>query len=148
MKNILKALFLVFACFGFAACSDEVGYIDPGAQGNPEKEIQGTYTGTWTQEYNGEVTTAQGTVTFTPTDNAYVTNVEVSCPDFNIELKGIANVVNFEGGYKFFNQEASNNGFGVVFDGTVINKEASIKFTLSVRSGRYQYLYNYTFAGN
>lgn len=121
--------------------------MDPGPQGNPELDVQGTYTGTWSQELDGVVVTAPGTITLTPSDNAYVTYVAVSCPDFSIDFQGIANVVNFANGYKYYNQEATNNGFGVAFDGEVINGEATIKFTLSQRSGRIQYLYNYSFAG-
>lgn len=148
MKNIIRTLFLFLVCAGFASCDNSVGIPDRGPQGNPEKEIAGTYTGTWTRTLSGqtESTTSTGTITFSPTDKSYVTNVAVSCPDLNINMNAVANVVNYSEGFMYYNRE-NKNGFGVAFDGRVIEGNASIKFTLSVKEGRKQYLYNYTFNG-
>lgn len=149
MKNIVKFLFIFLLSTGFISCSNEVGYPDPGPAGNPENEIAGTYTGVWTRELNGDVVEAQGAITFTPTDKAYVTNVAVSCPDFNIDMQGIANVVNNTSGYIFANQEAKENGFGTVFEGRILKSgEVTIKFTLTQRENRKQYLYNYNFSSS
>lgn len=147
MNNILKTLFFCLVCMGIASCSDEVGYPDNGPQGNPEKEVEGTYTGTWSRELDSNVVEATGTITLTPSDNAYIVNVTVNCPEFGIDMQSVANVVNYSDGYMYYNQEAKGNGFGVVFDGRVINGVASIKFTITQKEGRKQYLYNYTFAG-
>lgn len=149
MKNIFKSvLFAVALCFGATACNDdEVGYIDPGTPQNPEKEVAGTYTGTWTQTYNGVETTATGTITLTPGDNAYVTIVNVKCDDFNIDLTGPANIVKQSAGYIYYNREAGGNGFGVTYYGRVVDGVASISFTRTVKEGRLTYLYDYTFAG-
>lgn len=148
MKNIIKIISLFLICIGFASCNNEVGYPDPGPAGNPEKEAAGTYTGTWTRELDGNVVEAQGTITLTPSDKAYITNVAVSCPDFGVELSGVANIVNNSSGYVFANQESKENGFGTVFEGRITNGVATMKFTLTQKEGRKQYLYNYKFTGD
>lgn len=147
MKNIIKTLILFLVCAGISSCDNSVGYPDPGPAGNPEKDIEGVYTGTWTRTLDGNSVEGQGSITFTPGENAYTTNVAVSCPEFGIELNGVANVVNYSEGYKFYNQDAKGNGFGVVFDGRVVNGIAYIKFTITQKEGRKQYLYNYNFSG-
>lgn len=149
MKNIIKTLLLFLVCVGFASCSNEVGVPDPGPQGNPEKEIAGSYTGSFSKILNGEASGSEGegTITFTPSDSPYVTTVNVSCPDLNLDMTSTANVVNYSEGYLYYNREPKN-GFGVVFDGRVIDKKATIKFTLTIKEGRKQYLYNYTFSGD
>ncbi len=149
MKNIIKTLFLFLICAGISSCHEEVGYIDPGPQGNPEKAVAGTYSGTWTEtlQSTGEVKTASGTLTLTPGDRAYVTDVKVNCADLNIDMQSAANIVNYSEGYTYYNQDAKN-GFGVAFEGRVKGNEATIKYTKSVKVGLKQSIYVYTFTGN
>lgn len=149
MKNIIKILFLFLVSAGFTSCNEEVGYPDPGPAGNPEKEIQGVYSGSMTMvnASTGAENTGMASITFTPGQNAYITDVKVECADLNVNLQSVANVVNFSEGYKFYNEEVGN-GFGVKFDGTVINGVATIKFTISKKVGLKQTIYNYSFSGN
>lgn len=147
MNKILKTLFLCLVSLGIASCDNEVGYPDNGPQGNPEKEIEGTYTGTWTKTVSGAETgdSATGTLTFTP-EGQFITEVLASCSDLDINFSSNANVVNYSEGYMFYNAEAKN-GFGTSFDGRVINGQATIKFTISIKVGLKQTIYNYTFTG-
>lgn len=150
MNNIVKIFFLLLACVGLASCEDSVGYPDPGPQGNPEKEIAGTYTGTWTRvtQSTQEEITGEGSITFSPSENAFVTDVKVDCPDLDIDMQSLANVVNYSNGYKYYNQEAKN-GFGVTFEGNVDkNGVASIKYTKSIKVGLKQTIYIFTFTGS
>lgn len=148
MKNIFKTLFCFLLIVGLASCNEEVGYPDPGPAGNPEKEIAGTYTGTWTKTNasNGSVTTGAGTITFTPGDRAYVTDVKVESAELKIDMQSLANVVNYTEGYMFYNRE-TKNGFGTVFDGRIVKGEASIKYSISQKVGLKQTIFNYTFTG-
>lgn len=148
MKNIIKTLFLFLVCSGLSSCNEEVGYIDPGPQGNPEKEVSGTYVGTWTKtlQSTGAEEIGQGTITLTPGDKAFITDVKVNCPDLNIDMESLANVVNHSGGYTYYNQE-SKNGFGTAFLGSVKGNEASIKYTQSIKVGLKQSIYIFTFSG-
>lgn len=149
MRNIIKTLFLFLICSGLSSCHDEVGYIDPGPQGNPEKAVAGTYVGTWTQtlQSTGAVETGEGTIILTPGDQAYITEVKVSCPDLKIDMESLANIVNNSDGYTYYNQEQKNNGFGVAFQGSVKGNEASIKYTKSIKVGLKQSIYVFTFTG-
>lgn len=148
MKNIIKLFFLLFACVGMVSCDDSVGYPDPGPQGNPEKEIAGTYTGTWTRttQSTQEELTGEGNISFTPGESAFVTDVKVNCTGLNIDMESLANVVNYSDGYKFYNQEAKN-GFGVPFEGNIKNGVAYIKYTMSIKVGLKQTIYIFTFTG-
>lgn len=147
MKNIIKTIFMAVVCLVAAsACSDEVGIPDAGPVGNPEKEIAGTYTGVWSKTLDDNTQNASGSITFSAGDSNYKANISVSCPDFNIDLSGVCNVVNNSEGYVFYNQEAKNNGFGTAYTGRVVNGKASIKFTLTVKDGRKQNNYVFEFA--
>lgn len=150
MKNIIKSLFLILVCVGFSSCNEEVGYIDPGPQGNPEKEAAGTYSGTWSRALQGtdDIVTSTGTITISAGDKAYIANVSVVCPELNLDLQSVANIVNYSEGYKYYNMEAKN-GFGTTFEGSVLKSGiATIKFTIKQQEGRKQYLYTYTFSGD
>lgn len=149
MKNIVKSLFLILVCVGFASCNEEVGYIDPGPQGNPEKEIAGTYNGTWTRtlQSTGAEETATGTITFTPSDKAFITNVHVSCPELKVDMESAANVVNYSDGYMYYNQD-SKNGFGLPFEGRIKGNVATIKYTQSIKVQLKQSIYVFTFNGD
>ncbi len=149
MNNIIKTLFLFFVCAGLASCDNSVGYIDPGPQGNPELDIQGTYTGTWTKTLNGAETgdSASGSLTFTPGSEAYVTNVVALCEGLDVNLESLANVVNYSNGYMFYNGEPTN-GFGTSFNGRIVNGQATIQYTLSIKVGLKQTIYIFTFTGD
>ena len=149
MKNIIKTFMLLLVFAGMASCSEDVGYIDPGPQGNPEKEVAGTYNGTWTEtlQSTGEQKTAAGYITLTPSDKAFIADVQVSCPDLKVDMQSAANVVNNSLGYTYYNQE-SKNGFGTAFVGEVKGDDATIKFTKTIKVGLKQSIYVYTFTGS
>lgn len=130
MKNIIKYLFIAVACLGFASCSNDVELPDNGPVGNPENAIVGTYTGTWTRTLTGtEPTVESGTITFSTVEGTnYVTNVHVECPALSLDMESIANIINYSGGYMFYNQEGSN-GFQNTFAGRVVDGNATISFS-------------------
>lgn len=147
MRNIIITFFMAIFCLGISSCSNEVGIPDPGPKGNPEKEIAGTYVGKWTKTLDNVSTEAPGSITFTPGERAYVTDVKVDCPDMDLNFNGLANIVNNSEGYIYYNQEAKQNGFGVTYTGRVIRGQATIKFIMNVKEGRKQYLYTFEFLG-
>lgn len=147
MKTIIKSLFLLLLCLPAVSCQDKVGYPEPGPQGNPEKQIEGTYSGIWTRTFNGEATTAPGSITFTPGDRNFVSNVVLNCTDFSLDYTTLANVVNNSAGFVYYNQEAKENGLGATYTGRIIDGVATIKFTINVKEGRVNKLYDYTFTG-
>lgn len=136
---------LCTVCFAFTACDndDEDGVAATGKPTNPEKEVAGVYSGTWTQIQNGTEKTAEGTLTFEPAENAYSVNITTACSDFKLNYTSIANITS---SYVFYNY-TETNPFKTKFDGNVRDGVATISFTLKVKSGRSYVLTNYTFRG-
>lgn len=130
MKNIIKYLFITVFSLGLASCSNDVEVPDHGPVGNPETAIVGTYTGTWTRSLTGTTPTVEsGTITFTTVEGRnYVTNVHVECPALELDMESIANIINYSGGYMFYNQDSSN-GFQNTFTGRVVDGNATINFS-------------------
>lgn len=101
MKNIFKLLSLACLSVAFTACVEDIDTPDRGPQSNPEKEIAGTYDGTWTLTYkegteSGEYE-AQGTVDVTPTEFAYAANIAINAdfpqaPKYSLEKTSAANI--------------------------------------------------------
>lgn len=151
MKNILKTMLLAFAvCLTFTACSDdEDGVANPGTPVHPEIESAGEYAGTWTRSLMGstdEPVTADGTLTFTATENAYVTSVTALCADLSVDYSSIANITPAFAFYNNVNTDPANT-FGVKFSGTATGTTATILFVKTVKEGRKTYNYRYEFAG-
>lgn len=63
MKNKFKFLSVILLGFAATACVEDIETPDRGPQGNPETEVQGTYTGTWTLEYTENTTVTHILVT-------------------------------------------------------------------------------------
>lgn len=149
MKNLFKIAFLAFAlCLTYTSCDtdDEDGVAETGAPTNPEKETAGVYTGTWTREYNGDITTAEGTVTLEAGETAYITNVTAVCTQFSLNNTSIANIT--PSGNFFQNiKTGTANGFGVTFSGKAQDGTATMAFTLTQKAGRKTLTYNYSFEG-
>lgn len=160
MNKILNRLFLLATIvMALSSCRDEAEIPGHGTPGNPEKEVAGTYVGTWTKALRNstaEPVTASGSLTLTPTDEAYITLVKIDCDatdmGFNntavfASTESRANIVNQSAQYVFYNVVATN-GLGTSFNGTVsFGGEATISFAKTVREGRLTYTYDYTFSG-
>ncbi|MDE5996821.1 MAG: hypothetical protein K2G77_01265, partial [Muribaculaceae bacterium] len=108
------------------------------------------YTGEWSRQLVGEenITTASGTITFTPSTENYITDINVKCQDLNLDLTSKANIAPGAEGYIFYNS-LKDNGFGTIFSGTIdkADMRISIQFKLSIKEGRKTYTYNYKFTG-
>lgn len=160
MNKIIKCLFLMATLvFTMSSCRDEAEIPGHGKPGNPEKEVAGVYVGTWTKVQRNATTdpvSAPGSLTFTPTDEAYITVVKLAgeSSDFDFTNKtnfasdeSRANVVNQSAQYVFYNV-LTTNGIGTPFNGTVtFGGEATISFSKTIREGRKTYTYDYTFTG-
>lgn len=132
MKNKFKFLSVILLSFAATACVEDIETPDRGPQGNPEKEIQGTYNGVWTLEYteNTTVTNYQcdGTLIVSPKDGqayaAYL-SIDASFSDnvgMSIDLSSAANIspLTNAGSYQMYNS-VTPNGFTKVakeIDGT------------------------------
>lgn len=151
MKNIFKYLFLTVAmAFSLASCDGDAEIPDRGPVAHPQEETQGTYTGEWTREEIGVegISTTTGTAVLTPGTDNYVTNITISCPDFNIDMTSAANITPGAEGYMFHNP-TSTNGFGAIFQGTITKKDMSIwlSYKKTVKEGRKNHTYIYNFYG-
>lgn len=154
MKKILYSFMMLFvATLCFTACSDDDD--DNGSivmPSNPEKDIAGTYSGTWTttNQTSGAVSTGAGTITIAATDSAYVADLIINeCTDANVSvMKSVVNVDwRTNNTYSFFNK-TSTNELGGAFAGKVIDgKTLELSFNKVVRSGRKSVTYNYSFVG-
>ncbi len=146
MKKIFSLMFLLCAaCLAFTACDtdDEDGVAGTGTPTNPEKEVAGVYTGVYTQDKNGTLTTADGTLTLEATEKAYITNVTVACPTFSLNYSSVANITP---AYSFYNNFPTN-GFGTNFNGSVKDGKAIITFQSKVKEGRKWVVATFTFEG-
>lgn len=129
MKKTINFLLSAVACLGIISCSNDIDLPDNGPVGNPEKAVEGVYVGSWNRTLNGVETIASGTITITPVDATnYVATVHVACPDLNLDMESVANVVNTSSGYIYYNQEASN-GFQNAFSGQVMDNQITISFS-------------------
>lgn len=133
------------------SCREDADLADPGKAGNPEKEVVGTYTGTWTVSWTDAnvdyVEEYPGTVTISAGENAYTVVVNAVCPDRTTDLTGSANVVKQSPDYKYFN-DIAGNPFGTAFSGIVTPQgSATCEFKITQRSGRKSYVFTYKFNG-
>lgn len=142
-----------------SSCRDEADIPDHGAAINPEKEIEGTYNGTWTKTQRGSTAdpiVVDGTLTFTATTDPYVATVKIACAGDALGFtdtksftsdESRTNVVKQSSQYMFYNTLATN-GLGTTFNGTVsFGGEATITFSKSIKSGRKTYTYDFVFNG-
>ena len=81
MNKILNRLFILTALvMALSSCKDEAEIPGHGKPGNPEKEVAGTYVGTWTKTQRNstaEPDPAEATLTFPATDDADITVVKI-----------------------------------------------------------------------
>lgn len=150
MKKIFS-IFLIALALCVTSCKDEVEIADPGVPTNPEKAIEGVYTGTLTRtpRSNGEVKSGPCTLTIMPTEERYIATVKISCPDLSVDLESFANVLpSPQGDYSFYNN-LLGNGFGAVFTGSVNCKvnEAQLDYVLSIKEGRKTITFDFAFEG-
>lgn len=145
MKKILFALFAIMA-FAMTACQDKYEEVDPGTPSNPEKNCAGTYTGTWSRTFEGTVVTGEGTVTISPTEDSYVCEVVVDCPELSLNGEKDYSIANINAAQVFF--QSSTNNIAPFFTGKV-EKDGSVtmSFNKIVKEGRKSYSYQYSFEG-
>lgn len=133
-----------------ASCKEDVGLVDPGTPTNPEKAIEGVYSGvlTRTVRTTGASESADAVLTIVPTDERYVANITISCPDFDVNLSSVANVLPTQSDYSYFNNLAGNT-LGTLFTGTVSKevKDATLGYSLTIREGRKTTTYDFLFEG-
>lgn len=120
MKNKFKFLSVILLGFAATACVEDIETPDRGPQGNPETEVQGTYTGTWTLEYTENTTvttyTCDGTMKLAPKgEQAYAGIMTVDATFDNnaamsISLSSAANIspLTNAGSYQIYNSVTPN----------------------------------------
>lgn len=157
MKKIICGLLFILTCGLFlASCSDDDNN-ETKHSTLPEVASAGTYTGTWsraqiTTDGLGDAETTTGTLTFavpenTETTTKYVTSITANAAAFSFSKTSTANITWKQNGFLFSNQSIKN-GFGVVFSGAISESGvATISFTITQKSGRKTYNYQYTFEG-
>ncbi|MCH5240659.1 MAG: hypothetical protein J1F38_10580 [Muribaculaceae bacterium] len=157
MKAIYKSIFFSVALLvGMVSC-DKDELPPTGPQDNAEKLVVGTYSGAWTRLNvdTDEVVTGSGSITFSVSD-AYSNNVSVITLDASGIDLGIAepmtsvcNITRLSSGeFTYWNQTAANP-FGVQFYGKVSpDGEATMTFSRTLKEGRKDVNFQFTFAGN
>lgn len=156
MKTIFKTLFFfVASVLCLTACNEDYDMPDPGAKINPEKEVAGTYVGTWSKvnAATGDEENGTGTLVFAPDEElgAYIVDITATAEGLTLGLTtdtARANISkNSTDGYDFVNTTKAN-GFGVSFLGG-ITKDFEVTMTFSVvqRKGLKEVVYNMTFKG-
>lgn len=157
MNKLICRLFLMVAFVGIlSSCREDAEIPNHGKAINPEKEVAGTYVGTWTKTMKdnpADCVEAPGSIVLSATDEAYIGTVEVVCDDTSMNFSSFAgttsrcNVIYQTGQYSFHNPLATN-GLGTIFTGTVsFSGEATMTFQQTIKVGRVTYTYVYTFNG-
>lgn len=156
MKTIFKTLFFfVASVLCLTACNEDYDMPDPGAKINPEKEVAGTYVGSWSKVNTATLDeeTGTGTLVFAPDaeGGAYVVSITAQAEGITLGLTSDtarANISkNSTGGYDFVNTTKANT-FGVSFLGNISsNYEATLSFTVIQRKGLKEVSYDVTFVG-
>lgn len=155
MKNIFKTLCLACALtFGFASCgSDADTPVDPGAPISPEKEVVGTYAGTWDVDVNAgkQSESFSGTLTLAE-KSPYVVDVTVAATGGDLRLDANSCPANISQNsskvYTFYNAYGEGNPMKAAFSGNVYtNNEATMTYTVKKKAGRVENTYVYTFKG-
>jgi hypothetical protein len=150
MKKIFGIALLALALgFGFTSCSDDDEPAVPST--DPAEASAGVYTGTWTRVQGTETVVEPGTLTFAAADSKNVTNVTATCAAIDVDYTSAANITyaigNAGTGYIFTNG-TTDNGFGTYFSGRISPEgKATIAYSKTVKVGRKNYTYNYTFEG-
>lgn len=157
MNKLINRLLLIAALvFTLSSCREEAEIPGHGTPKNPEKEVAGTYVGTWTKTQRNSTNApvvAEGSLTLAENGEAYVGTVTLSCDDANMgfssftSLESTCNVIYQTGQYAFHNP-LTTNGLGTPFTGSVsFGGEATMSFAKTIRSGRVTYTYDYVFNG-
>lgn len=159
MKAIFKYIFACLALVvGMTACEKDAELPWPGDPDGAEKQVIGTYTGSWTRyNYTTEVTdTDNGTVTFTYDEElgnnvATVSFTNSDPKNFNLGLKAEqcnCNVTKRANGTIIFWNAVATNPFGMKFTGE-IDTEGNLTMTYhnTVRYNRKETEFDYTFSG-
>lgn len=152
MKNLINVLSLAFLMvLSLSSCRNDAEIPSSGSVTHPQEDCKGVYMGEWSRQLVGEENfiTASGTITFTPSTENYITDVNVKCQDLNLDLTSKANIAPGAEGYIFYNS-LKDNGFGTIFSGKIdkADMRVNIQFKLSVKEGRKVYTYIYKFNGN
>lgn len=156
MKKILFTLLAAVSII-LTACNEDPGVLEAGSPVCIAAQVAGTYEGTWTRtlvDSNNEPSQYPGTLTFTQAEaenkdgsvtlQDYIVNVEASCPDLSLSGTEVANI---SPSGVFFNVVKTAT-FGNEFSGKIKNDVATISFSLTIKEGRKQNIYNYTFSGD
>ncbi len=150
MKKLLYSILALLALgTGFVSCSDDDDESTSlNASVTPEIAAEGTYTGTWLQILDGDTVSSTGSIIITRTDSAYCADITFSCADFSLTQTAVTNITYAGNTESFvFGNPSSSNDLGTSFTGRIDHGSASAMFTLTQKSGRKSYEYDYRFSG-
>lgn len=148
-KNLYILMVLMSVVFGFTACSDDD---EPIGTQNPETEVAGTYSGTWTKvliNTSNEVQsteTANGTITVAA-NRQWV--VDVTFNEAQPVIESVTTIIancsgTSETGYQITKyEESSKVSYGCAVEDGVM----SFAFETKEKVGRKEYTATYTFEG-
>lgn len=155
MKDMKKILFSLLAVLALTACgsksSEEDENIDGPLTSTPEIEAQGSYIGTFTRilanSATAEPETAEGWLTITASDTAYVAHVRFECQPLGVDAGTVVNISFAGKGFVFYNDLASNT-LGSPISGRISeDKLTEANFQLKIRQGRSTKTFDINFSG-
>lgn len=154
MKSIFKSLILFLSLtVGFTSCREDFKLPETGDPDKAEQTVAGTYEGEWSRENTstGEIESKAGSIVFELVEgnnNVNTLTLEATGFDFGVDSKSsVCNVSkNSAGIIDFWNTEAKNP-FGMTFTGRIVDGQATMTYTKTVRSGRKEVIFNYSFTG-
>ena len=150
MKKLLYSIVALLALgTSFVACSDDDEVSSSlNASQTPEIAAEGTYSGEWVQILDGDSVWSSGSIIITRTDPAYCADITFNCEDFSLTQTSVANITYAGNTESFvFGNSSTENGLGTSFTGRIDNGSASAMFSLTQKSGRKSYTYDYRFNG-
>lgn len=147
MNKILKSLLLIaLMAITMTGCREDAELADTGAQGNPEKEVIGTYNGTFFVSLEENTTEYEGSITITETGRN-IGMMHISCPGRKIDVDVAVNIMKQNPNYRFYN-EINTNPLGASFAGAITpDGTISMNFKKVERQGRTSYVFYYEFDG-
>jgi hypothetical protein len=150
MKKLIYLFIAVtVASFTFASCGSDDDDNAATFATTPEKDAQGTYTGTYYRVQVGttDTTAAEGTLAITPTDTAYIADVSLVCATFSVNSSVVTNISHANDGFVFSNHLSTNTIKSEIVGRIDNEKNVETHFSLSQRSGRRTVTFNYIFIG-
>lgn len=140
-------------CCVTMSCSNDDGDPTYSHYQVPSKEIEGTYSGTFTRiQYNSPSAvpeSGEGIMVITSTESSNRADVQFTCEPLNIATVTIPVNVTFENDGILYYNHSTSNPLGAVVTGHISGDQKTMsKFQVKIRVGRSTKTYDVSFSGS